>query len=388
MRKPPIKNLVIEKNGDWYARLKYTELVENNGIIEQKVREKRKKCVAKTAASVKLAYQTLKDDRAAALKAPTLRPANIPLTFNELADYYESDVLSPAVIVNGVKLSGKVSVKDEINYLRLLRDRWGNKEFAKITFTDIKVLRRDLFALPVVSPVKGIRRARSASNVNHYLKTARQIFNYAVESRWLDRNPFKDGKSLIQPSLEVKRHQRWTADEERRALDLAAKSDRSPHLYPAIIFMCDGFFRPGELFSLKWSDLEAGKLLIMQTKVQRYKEFFLTKRMRTAADEWKRKQKALGLYKPDGLFLGVSSVKTAWKVLMKHIGRPDLHFHDLRHECATKALEAGVPLPYIQKLLGHADIKTTMVYLNISSADIGGAVELMDKMNEKRLGTA
>jgi len=47
------------------------------------------------------------------------------------------------------------------------------------------------------------------------------------------------------------------------------------------------------------------------------------------------------------------------------IDKPDLAAHDLRRTFAQLGHEAGVPIPQISKLLGHASIETTMTYLNL-----------------------
>jgi integrase len=39
--------------------------------------------------------------------------------------------------------------------------------------------------------------------------------------------------------------------------------------------------------------------------------------------------------------------------------RINLHGHDLRHECASRPVEKGVPLAQVRDLLGHASITTT-----------------------------
>ncbi len=40
----------------------------------------------------------------------------------------------------------------------------------------------------------------------------------------------------------------------------------------------------------------------------------------------------------------------------------DIHFHSLRHSAATGMINKGAPVPSVQKILGHANIATTMLY--------------------------
>jgi integrase len=48
----------------------------------------------------------------------------------------------------------------------------------------------------------------------------------------------------------------------------------------------------------------------------------------------------------------------------------DLHWHDLRHEAACRWLSRGRDLRAIQLLLGHADLKTTQRYLNVTDEEL------------------
>ena len=44
---------------------------------------------------------------------------------------------------------------------------------------------------------------------------------------------------------------------------------------------------------------------------------------------------------------------------------PQVHFHDLRHSCATILLQLGVDLHVVREILGHTSIKTTERYAHV-----------------------
>jgi integrase len=55
-----------------------------------------------------------------------------------------------------------------------------------------------------------------------------------------------------------------------------------------------------------------------------------------------------------------SSYDTHLVKLCKEAGIGNISMHTLRHTYATRAIESGMPPKILQKLLGHASIKTTM----------------------------
>ena len=78
------------------------------------------------------------------------------------------------------------------------------------------------------------------------------------------------------------------------------------------------------------------------------------------------------------------SARSVQKILQKAKDRSKIlkkgSVHMLRHSYATHLLEGGTDIRYIQELLGHNSVGTTMRYTHVSVKDIGRIISPLDKL--------
>ena len=68
--------------------------------------------------------------------------------------------------------------------------------------------------------------------------------------------------------------------------------------------------------------------------------------------------------------IGVRSLEIAFKNAIRKARlnelKPDLHFHSLRHGFGSQLAKQGMPIHHIRTLMGHSNISTTNVYLELN----------------------
>ena len=148
--------------------------------------------------------------------------------------------------------------------------------------------------------------------------------------------------------------------------------------------------RKSEIVSLSvdWITAETGSLHIHNGKGGVDRVVPLPKRTLSILKEhWKREQ-------PSGKFLFESkhrsrrtlsgeTIRKALKAAAKTAGiNRSVCLHTLRHCYASHLMEYGVPLPLIQRWMGHKSITTTMVYTQVTPSSLERAHSALNRLTE------
>lgn len=259
-----------------------------------------------------------------------------------------------------------------------------------------------LYILPIVGEIRlrdiNIRHARLIENnmldknkhprtVNKALTVFKTILNDAVKSNHLLKNPIRGYAELREPPKVIKF---WTKEEVQQFLDFT-KDDYFFDLY--VVALNTGL-RLGEILGLCWDkvDFDNNQLVINRclgrsglkdtTKTHEARFVPMNSKVKPLLEKrFKNKISDTFVFsKLDSTHLDYNHVtERHFKKSQIESGLTKIiRFHDLRHTFSSHFMMNKGNIYTLQKILGHKDIQTTMIYAHLDRDFLQKEIELVN----------
>lgn len=256
---------------------------------------------------------------------------------------------------------------------------WSNKRITDITTQQIREL------------VTGkTLELRSMSHKKNVLKFIRAVFNQAVQAGYVQRNPTPDIRFKIGDKIRVG----LTEDQVIRFLRMA--KEMNTEWYPVWAMAVFTGMRNGELFALRWQNVDLEQRMIRVTESWNSKDGFKSTKsgddrileiplplidilrglkltsagspfVLPRVDKWDRGEQAREL-----------------RMFLSGMGLPSIRFHDLRATWATLLLSKGVEPIRVMSAGGWKDLKTMMIYCRKAGISIKGMSSVLDHIHDPK----
>jgi integrase len=215
------------------------------------------------------------------------------------------------------------------------------------------------------------RKAKVAgSTVNRELALLKRMFNLAITwDLFLAANPVRKVKFFREFNIGLRV---LSSEEEKDLLQNA-----SPYLQDLIRFALNTGLRIGEIFSLRWSnvDLKRGILSVFAAKTEKIREVPINSETRQVLEAWwLGKKSEVVFYNPETGKPFVD-LKTGFALACSKAKISAVTWHTLRHTFASRLVNSGVDIVTVKELLGHSSLSVTMRYAHTNIDSKRTAVE-------------
>lgn len=218
------------------------------------------------------------------------------------------------------------------------------------------------------------RRNFAASSISRSIASIRAFFQFLCQKDGWKENP---AEKLKAPKIEKKLPDILTVEEVdlllRQPKGNTAKGIRDKAMLE--LLYATGI-RVSELIGLKVNDinLKLGYLNCSSGGRERVIPFGTTAKQAVENYMAKSRAQLLGEGKSDFLFLNCTGKSMSrqgfWKVLKGYAASAGIHQditpHTLRHSFAAHLVQNGADLKSVQEMMGHSDISTTQIYMNMN----------------------
>lgn len=277
---------------------------------------------------------------------------------NELIAYDDSNDKIRKQYIASMRLEGK-SEKTLEQYNRAIikfMDTVG-KPFSEVQTNDIR------FYLANYQSTRNISK-KTLDNERRFLSA---FFSWMTIEEIISKNPMLRIKKVKQD----KKIKKPFTDIEVEKIRLSCRNKKEKAL---IEFMLSTGCRVSEISNLNLNDVnfDTGKCVVFG-KGNKERTVYLSDKSIFYIKDYilSREDNNISLFENrNGGYLSKASIETIVRNIGKRAGIQNVHPHRFRRTFATNALNRGMPIQHVQKLLGHKNMDTTMIYCQIDEDSI------------------
>lgn len=243
-----------------------------------------------------------------------------------------------------------------------------DKSEDEIRFADLELWRQ------------GISKKNAPKTINRKIVAIKNYFSFLYDMEMIEKNPSLKLKSVRVLESDIKRHEPVEMKDMEKLINACTKQNAKRNKAIIAVGLTTAL-RFSELSSLTVEDFR-NKVFTVKTKggktntlmfnelATKYVEDYLKERVSCAEDD----DKEYLFTTNDGKKIDNVAINRMLKSTCKRAGLPELSIHDLR-KTALSYVAKTKSIVSAQHLAGHADIKTTQIY--VRSTD----VEKMEVIN-------
>jgi len=282
---------------------------------------------------------------------------NKPVLFDKFVKRYLEDYSKP----------NKKSWTRDITSTNALLKFFSGKNLSQITSWQVEKYKADR-----QREISRFGREISKSSINRELACLKTIFNKAIDWDLVSVNPVTKVKLFPEKPNKL----RVVSDQEFQNV----YNNASDFLKPILVTGINTGMRRGEIFNLKWEDvnMKEGYILVRESKNNDSRIIPINKVLMETLNSVTNNGSGEYIFSHNSGNDPVKTFKTAFNSAIRRSGAKKFRFHDLRHTFASKLVMAGVDIVTVQELMGHKSINMTKRYSHPTPEHKRHAVERLN----------
>ena len=260
----------------------------------------------------------------------------------------------------------KRSYSRDISFLRVLKTYFNENIYAQ----NLKLSNFEDFKLKLQE-----ERKSSNATVNKYLNILSKMYNLGIGDKLLTENPLTGVKKFRESNYKIRYLTREEEERMYRVMD-----EKFPYLKPIVVTALQTGMRRGEIFNLKWEniDFKYGFIELLETKSGKARKIPISDKLKNIFNNLQTKIESEYVFINPETGKPYRDIHKKFHIILEEAGIKNFRFHDLRHTVATRLVEKGIDLVVVKEILGHSSIETTMRYAHAVPERKLKAIEILN----------